>query len=60
MGATDPDISVAKKKLFAKIHSREEGDRKQIEEGVEGQREHFDNQFVFQTSLPLLLLSNDC
>ena len=44
IGATDPDVSIAKKNLFAKIRSTEMDDRKKIEEGIEGQREHFDNQ----------------
>lgn len=44
MGATDPDVSIAKKNLFAKVRSEDVGDRREIEEGIEGQREHFDNQ----------------
>lgn len=43
MGATDPDVSVAKENLFKKVRSKEEKDRRQIEDGIEGQREHFDN-----------------
>jgi hypothetical protein len=44
MGATNPDISIAKKNLFAKLRSTEIHDRREIEEGIKGQREHFDNQ----------------
>ena len=43
LGATDPDVSIAKKKLFAKVRSQHDADRREIEEGIEGQREHFDN-----------------
>lgn len=43
LGATDPDVSVAKRKLFDKVRSQNEEDGKEIEEGIEGQREHFDN-----------------
>jgi hypothetical protein len=43
LGATDPDVSIAKRNLFAKVRSEGEKDRKEIEEGIEGQREHFDN-----------------
>lgn len=43
LGATDPDVSIAKKNLFAKVRSEREEDGSEIEEGIEGQREHFDN-----------------
>jgi hypothetical protein len=43
LGATDPDVSIAKRNLFEKVRSQDEEDRKEIEEGIEGQREHFDN-----------------
>jgi hypothetical protein len=43
LGATDPDISIAKERLFKKVRSKEEHDKREIEEGIEGQREHFDN-----------------
>ena len=46
MGATDPNVSIAKKNLFARVRSEDVGDVKMIAEGIEGQREHFDNQYV--------------
>ena len=43
LGATNPDVSIAKERLFAKVRSNDEKDKAEIEGGIEGQREHFDN-----------------
>ncbi|OGM49419.1 hypothetical protein ABOM_003498 [Aspergillus bombycis] len=41
LGTTDPDIDVARQNLYQKI--RDEKAMVDINEGIEGQREHFDN-----------------